>query len=366
MKNFKLDFSQGLPQEPIKKQEKKKKTKYRIFQLIVFCLLAIALFYFSADFLSQGLISNLGPFSFWQETLSFFIDKDEALAGKDSNRINILLLGVGGQGHEGPYLTDTMILLNLEPSSKKAVILSIPRDLYVPIENNWHKINFAYALGMSQKKEGGEMARSVVENVFDIPVHYWAAVDFKNFVELIDWLGGLSIDVQEGFVDYSFPGPNYSYRTVKFEPGVQLMSGERVLEYVRSRHGDGENGSDFARSRRQQQVLMALKEKIEQTNLLGIQQIWYFYNFFTSKIKTNLTLEEALELSKLISPSSDWSVKTFVLSSDNLLKADTGPGGAYILRPRKGNFEELAYLANHIFEIEKLETGDEIRELSSE
>ncbi|OQB44579.1 MAG: putative transcriptional regulator YvhJ [Parcubacteria group bacterium ADurb.Bin159] len=354
MDNIKLNFAEAVPKEEEKKQEKKK-PKRKIPFLILFCLLIVAFFCLGTIVLEQSTLDGFGHLSFWEGTLNIIFGRSGVLAGEYSDRINILLLGMGGEGHEGPYLTDTIILLSIEPSSHTVSLLSVPRDLYIPIDGGWNKINAVYALSTFQKKDGGKAICSVIEDVFDIPVKYWAAIDFNSFIELIDWFGGVTIDVKEGFIDYSFPGPNYSYRTVKFSPGLQLMDGERVLEYVRSRHGNGESGSDFNRSARQQQVLLALKEKIKQIDILDTKQIFYFYNFFTSKIKTNLTLKEATRLAKLFQDTSSWNVRTFVLSDKNLLKPAVASNGAYILRPRTGDFKELSYLAKHIFDISEEE-----------
>jgi len=353
MEEFKVNFIDGIVAEKNAKEDiaGKKISRGRwLFRLTLFFLLVVGLFSASAVSLKQSTLGNFSRLSFWEGTFRFVTGCNKILVGEHKDRINILLLGIGGPGHEGEYLTDAMILLSIKPSINTISLLSIPRDLYVPIEGSgWRKINFAYALGVSQGKSGGELASSTVEKIFDIPIHYWAVVDFNNFIELIDWFGGLRIDVPKGFTDHHFPGPNYSWRTVTFKTGPQLMDGKRVLEYVRSRHGSNGEGSDFARSKRQQQVLLALKEKIKQTNVLGPKQIWYFYNFFASKIQTNLTISEALSLAKLLSKSPDWHIQQFALNDSNLLKPVVGPKGAYILRPRTGNFDELAYLAKNIF-----------------
>ncbi len=110
------------------------------------------------------------------------IGNDKPLKGELSDRINVLILGMGGAQHEGPYLTDSIILASIKPSSHQIALLSIPRDLYVPIPKyGWQRINFANALGVARSKDGGELSSEVVSDVLNVPVHYWVRADFRNF-----------------------------------------------------------------------------------------------------------------------------------------------------------------------------------------
>jgi len=350
MENYKIDLSGNF------KDNQEEKTKRGIFhspafRFFIFCFILLFCFFSTTIILSQGTMKNIPSLAFWEGSFRYITGWDKVLSGQKQDRINILLLGMGGQGHDGEYLTDTIILVSYKPSLNSFAIFSIPRDLYVPIKGaGWQKINYAYAFGEMKKGKGGELASQTIEDVFDIPVHYWGAIDFKNFVDLIDWLGGVLINVEEGFVDSQFPGENYTYRTVVFEPGEQLMDGQRVLEYVRSRHGTNGQASDFARAKRQQQVILAIKEKLKQVDILKPAQIWYFYNFFVSKIKTNLSISDALSLSKMISKSPlEARFKTFVLSDENFLYPSKSLKGEYILLPKGGSFGEISQFIKNIF-----------------
>ncbi|MFZ5845535.1 MAG: LCP family protein, partial [Patescibacteria group bacterium] len=189
-------------------------------------------------------------------------------------RTNVLVLGIAGGTHEGADLTDTMMVLSLAKEPKKLVLISIPRDIWSDTLKD--KINSAYHYG-NEKKPGGGMilAKAIVEDVVGIPIHYGLLIDFSGFKELIDLVGGVKVKVSRSFTDPNFPisgrendpcqgDPKLAcrYETVQFTAGEELMAGERALKYVRSRHAEGEEGSDFARSRRQQEVFVALKDKL--------------------------------------------------------------------------------------------------------
>ncbi len=323
-----------------------------IFQILVF-ILVVAIFFSANTIISRdSLITNFGRLSFWEGVVRLVIGQDKILKGELTDRINILILGMGGAEHEGPYLTDTIILASIKPSTNRLALLSIPRDLYVPIPDfGWRKINTANALGMLKSGDGAILTSKVVSDVLDIPIHYWLRVDFNIFRELIDELGGIEINVEKSFVDREFPGANFSYRVVSFETGWQTMDGQRALEFARSRHGTDNEGSDFARSRRQQKILFSIKEKIEQQSLLyQPQKIWKFYNILQSNVSSNLDLSQSIKLAKLISSITETNIITRVMEAgaDGPLRAEISLGGAYILRPKTGNFKELAKIARNI------------------
>ena len=184
----------------------------------------------------------------------------ENLKGELDDRINFLLLGQGGVGHEGPYLTDTIIFASLKPSTKELAMFSIPRDFYVKIpKNGWARINSANSIGETTDYDGGGSAYTakIIEDVFDQPVHYWLRVDFDAFQKIIDDLGGVNVCVDHSFTDEYYPDENFGYEPVEFEEGCQKMNGDTALKFSRSRHGTNGEGSDFARSARQQKIILA-------------------------------------------------------------------------------------------------------------
>ncbi len=197
------------------------------------------------------------------------------LLKKTNNQVNILILGIAGGNHDGPNLSDSITLANYNFQTNSLTTIGIPRDVWSATLHD--KINSAYAYGVAKggQQDGLKLAKAAVENLINIPIHYAVVIDFEQFKELIDYVGGVDITVQKSFIDNQFPiagrendtcngDPDFKcrYETVKFERGAQHMNGEIALKFVRSRHATNEEGSDFARSRRQQLVLNALKEKM--------------------------------------------------------------------------------------------------------
>jgi len=178
-----------------------------------------------------------------------------------ASRVNILIMGLDSAdmaGREGPARTDTMILLTLDPVTRTAGMLSIPRDLWVNVPgygNN--KINTAYFLGEGYGEPGGGpgLAIKTVEKFLGIPIHFYAQIDFSAFEQFIDELGGVEVDVPEE-ISVDPIGP---HNTVVLEPGLQTLDGPTALAYARNRDTVG---NDFDRAQRQQQVIMAIRDRI--------------------------------------------------------------------------------------------------------
>ncbi|GAB4533937.1 MAG: LCP family protein [Anaerolineales bacterium] len=217
-------------------------------------------------------------------------------------RINILLLGLDYRDWEagqGPPRSDSMILVSIDPVEKTLGMLSIPRDLWVNLPNNfgYGKINTAYMLGEAYQLDGGGPAMSMqaVSNLLDMPVDYYAQVDFNTFVQFVDEIGGVKIDIPETItVDLLGDGTQKT-----LTPGVQTLSGAIALAYARARHTVG---GDFDRARRQQQVLLAVRDRILTFDLLPslIQRAPYFYYQMKEGINTNLTFDYAVKLAWLM------------------------------------------------------------------
>lgn len=281
---------------------------------------------------------------------------DKILAGEEDGRVNFLLLGMGGAGHDGAYLTDTMILASFQPKEKKIAMVSIPRDLVIPLPGyGWRKINNVNAFAEAEKRDsGGETTMAAVSEVLDIPIHYYIRADFLGFETLIDKLGGVSVYVDKSFTDYQYPTDDAKYQTLSFEEGWQKMDGKTALEFVRSRHGTNGEASDFARSRRQQKVLVSLKDKILSFGtLLNPNKIQDVYDTMKNSVNTNMEMWELLRLGRLARDVDTGKIIHQVISADpgGLLVA-ANVDGAYVLEPRAGNFSELQFLVKNIFSSE--------------
>lgn len=303
------------------------------------------------------------PEGFFSKIGHFVFAKDVSLAGERDDRINILLLGIGGEGHDGPYLSDTMMIASLKPSTGQVAMVSIPRDLQVNIrDHGLQKINHANAFGEVEKPTwGGALAAEVVESTFHIDIHYYIRVDFRAFANIVDAVGGIRVAVDRSFTDPLYPAPNFAYQTVSFTRGVQTMDGDTALAFARSRHGSNGEGSDFARSRRQQKALLAMKEKVLSastlTNPLRIKSI---LDALSTHITTNMQFGEMMELVKLSRTLATDEILTMVLdtSEQGYLQPGSGPDGAFVLAPKSGNFDSINRAIKDIFETAAAKKND--------
>jgi len=294
---------------------------------------------------------------FFEQIKHLLMNPEKEIRGEGDDRLNILLIGIGGAGHPGSYLADTIIVASLKPSSQEVAFMSIPRDLYVEIPDyGYRKINNALAFGYESDYPGGGEAllTEVVEEVIGLPIHYYARLDFEGFRKAIDDINGIDIYVDNSFTDYEYPDYNYGYQTVSFKEGWARMSGEKALQFVRSRHGNNGEGSDFARSKRQQKVLFAVKEKFLSLNtIINPASIISALDNLGNHNKTNLEIWEIVKLSKIIKDINQDNIITQVLETgaNGQLVSDITLDGAYILLPKAGDFSEIQYLAKNLFNV---------------
>jgi LCP family protein required for cell wall assembly len=257
-----------------------------------------------------------------------------ALIGGDADRINVLLLGYGGEGHDGTYLTDTIIVASIKPSTKEILLSSIPRDLYW--KDGRQKINFAYASAFEKTKDpnlAGEKAAQVVESITGLQIPYFATIDFSGFTKAVDRVGGLDIQIEKTFTDSEYPNQTFGYLSpITFQQGLEHMNGRRALEFARSRHGNNGENSDFARSKRQALIISAFKEKTRQLNLFSnTNTINDLSNILADHAHTNLDPAGLLYLSSIFRDKTGKTISQSLDPDTNLICPDTtGPLG-YIL-----------------------------------
>jgi LCP family protein required for cell wall assembly len=231
-----------------------------------------------------------------------------SLVWKGKERINILVLGIDQRaGEEGAFRTDTMLVLTLDPVSKTGGVLSIPRDLWVPIPGyGVERINAAHVFGQRDDYPGGgpALATKTVESNLGIPIHYYARIDFKAFVELVDRIGGIDIYVEEEIDDPTYPSHDpadpYGYDPLYIEPGQHHFDGEMALKYARTR---STAGSDFDRADRQQKVLKAIFKKVTRLDMLPtlVTQAPQMWHTLQDSVDTNLKLDQIIALARLAS-----------------------------------------------------------------
>ncbi|MFA6551744.1 MAG: LCP family protein, partial [Patescibacteria group bacterium] len=336
----------------------------KLFKFMAYAtaIAVIVLFAFTSRVLMSEDNSIFSPLSFLNQLKHLAQTSDNLLKGEENDRINILLLGMAGKNHDGGYLTDTIMLASIAPNSGEVAMMSVPRDLVVPIEGRgFRKINNINAFAEAEEPGSGGLATSqALSRVLDLPIDYYLRADFEGFSKIIDELGGVEVEVDNTLDDYRYPvagredDPNYDsrYEYLHVEKGTQKMNGELALKFVRSRHAAGVEGTDFARSRRQQKVLQAVKEKVLDLKILfKPRMINNILETLREHISTNLKVWELVKLWGIIKDTNADKVinKTLDNTSSGLLVDAVGADGAYILQPRTGDYTEIQYLAKNIF-----------------
>ncbi len=275
----------------------------------------------------------------------------------EENRINLLVLGVGGEGHEGPQLADSIMLVSIDGKSSQIALFSIPRDLVIQLERyGFRKINNANAFGEQDSAGwGGEFTRKALEKTFDIPIHYYVRIDFAGFAKIVDTLDGITVTVDKSFTDYKYPTLNKKYQSVSFQAGEQVMDGDTALKFVRSRHSPmNQEGSDFARSRRQKKVLLSFKNKLTSPDvLLNPGKISELLALVQNNITTNMAAWEFARFFSFLKNRDFSSIisVSFDDSPEGFLRSSISSEGAYILEPRDGTFDEIREKIHSIFSL---------------
>ncbi|OGD53710.1 hypothetical protein A3J78_02110 [Candidatus Beckwithbacteria bacterium RBG_13_35_6] len=293
-----------------------------------------------------------------------FLTADTSSLESWENRVNLLILGASGGDHSGRDLTDTMIFVSIDKTTADIVMLSIPRDIW--LDSLQAKINSAYHYGEEKKAGGGFiLAKDAVYEVFNQPIHYSLLLDFAGFAKIINLLGGIDIKVDRSFDDLKYPiagkendecngDREYKcrYEQVHFDKGVQHMDGETTLMFVRSRNAEGEEGTDFARSLRQQKVILAIKDKIFNLKfLLNPKKILEVKQALGDNFKLDrqLTEEQTTAFLSLFLRfvKNKNTIRTISLDTGNdenlgfLYSPDSKEYGQWVLIPRDKTWQEI-------------------------
>jgi polyisoprenyl-teichoic acid--peptidoglycan teichoic acid transferase len=308
----------------------------------------------SGDKLSQS-IGNLSVI----EQIKHLVGSDnKPVLGEEENRTNILILGIGGEEHEGGQLTDTIMIASIEHSTNRVGILSIPRDLVAPIPGvGWQKINAANAFGYFRNKNeigaGPNLAAETVKAITGLEMHYYIKIDFKGFVKIIDALGGIRINVPQTFSDYQYPDNNNGYAPVHFKEGWHTFNGETALKYARSRHGTAGEGSDFARAKRQQEILRSIQGRVlGVSTLLNPNKLVKLAEIVGENMETNMQIWEAIKFYEIAKKIDTSKINQIVIETGGhgLVRSEINEDGSYILRPRLGAgiFTEIQNIAQNL------------------
>ena len=276
------------------------------------------------------------------------------LNGEGDGRVNVMLIGIGGDNHPGGQLADTIIIASIDPFAKEVAMLSVPRDLYLNVPGFWStRVNAAHAIGEEQSFEeagypdgGVGLLQKTLEDTLDIPIHYYVRVDFNAFEHAVNAVGGVVLDVEKPVYDPTFA---WEWQVLDVDVGEQYFDGKRALFYARSRLTSP--GGDFDRSDRQRDLIVALKEKVlslgTYANPLKIADL---IDAVGNGVKTNLSISEILRLYEIAGEIQNDKVVSVGLSNgeDGFLSS-SNIGGASVLVPAGGNFVEIQEFVRSIF-----------------
>jgi len=289
-------------------------------------------------------------------------------------RVTAMVLGYGGTGHDGAFLTDTILLLSYDPVRKAVSMVNMPRDFYTfipyggPKIGFWSKINAAFSYVMETTNPSqlspryrytsdvnkidaaANLTKDIVEEITGIPIDYWAVLNFNGFRRFIDAIGGVSVTVETTFDDYEYPANDNpeidaSVKHIHFEAGPQHMEGERAIEYARSRKSV-QDGNDFGRSRRQMRLVQAVKDKALKPDVLF--KALNIMDALQGNVRSSFTLNEIRGLVDYFR-TNDGADKVnnllFVsqILSSNFLYDSTSYDTGYILVPQagQGNYKPI-------------------------
>lgn len=258
-------------------------------------------------------------------------------------RVTFLLMGIDQRcEEEGPTHTDSIMLLTVDPVSQSASLLSLPRDLWVSIpEVGVDRINQAFYFGEVYELPGGgpTLAIETVEGLLGVPIDYFVTVNFDAFVEVVDLIGGIVVDVEETIDDPDYPDRCYGFDPFHIEAGEQRLDGQDALKYARTR---ATFGGDVDRANRQQAVILAVLDQVVQLDMIPqlIGQAPQLWQTLQENVRTNLSLDEAMQMALLMQDIPRNRITTAVIDY-NYVYNETTPDGRQVLVPIRDDIREL-------------------------
>ncbi|MCX7928683.1 MAG: LCP family protein [Patescibacteria group bacterium] len=320
---------------------------------ILFVSTFILVLYFSFIFVQKTLVRFQIPF--YSSLFVDFLTTPPHKILSTEGRTNVLILGKGGEGHDAPELTDTIIFMSINHSDSSIVLISIPRDIWITDLRG--KINSVYMQGNDKEQGGGiYLVKSVVSGIVGEKIQYYALVDFSGFKKLIDVVGGIEVEVANSFTDNHFPIPGREndlcggdptlscrHETIKFEKGLTHMDGEMALKFARSRYAKGEEGTDFARGARQQLVIDAFIKKILTKEILfSKNKLIEIKETVLSVVQTDIPLSGLAIVARRLYDNKGIS-KSYVIPQDFLFVPNYSPkyDNLYVILPVGGNWQKV-------------------------
>jgi polyisoprenyl-teichoic acid--peptidoglycan teichoic acid transferase len=338
--------------------------KSKVFLVIIFFLLAA----FAWSIFSAG-----------SSVFTYVFSQGEPIKSTDG-RVNVLLLGLAGGNHDGALLTDSIIIASYNLNNHYVTLISVPRDLW--LDSIHQKVNAAYEIGQASKNGGNGLkyAEDKIDDILGIPIHYGVRIDFSGFEKAIDQIGGVDVEVSNTFDDYEYPitgkeddlcgyqdtfqdlnpdqakdlnvppGKTHVYidpqgkvstdsaslnfdcrfEHIHFDKGTTHMDGTTALKFVRSRHALGAEGTDFARSKRQQVVLEAFRTKaLSLQTLANPAKVSGLIGALGSSVETDIPADKVPEFYK-IGQKLD--------GTQNIVLGDLGNGKSILINPPVGQY----------------------------
>lgn len=273
------------------------------------------------------------------------------LNGEGDGRVNILLIGIGGDQHQGGDLADTVIIASIDPFNNEVAMLGVPRDLWVDIPDQWStKINAAHALGeengfsqTNYPSGGAGLLQKTIEQTLGIPIHYYARVDFDGFSQAIDAVGGIRVDVPEAICDYTIA---WQFGFSCLEAGPQDFDRNKALFYARTR---ASARGDFDRGERQRLILLALREKaLSLGTFSDPRKVFSLIDAAGQHSSTNLGLGEMKRIYEIISAIPPDKVISAGLD-DHVRTAAVGGQSAVIPKAGIGQYAAIQAYVRSIF-----------------
>ncbi len=314
---------------------------YRLRYFIMLAVIAAGLFYLGAI---RHQIDILNPFVSHDSTHALPVytpDPDYAMPAKEPNRLNILILGIEGQDDAnaaigGPLLTDSIEVFSYDKTTHKSSLISIPRDLLVTIHDQTKdKLNTAYEYGFYHSSNSLQFVKDKISEITGVYIDQIVIFDFSSFKQIIDSLGGIDVTLAVPFDEPKEWGFDFH-----LPAGLNHLDGQAALYYARSRF----SSTDFDRSKRQQQIMFAVKDKLLALHFLSDPvKSFSIITLIRSDIKTDIGVWNFSEMLDLVNQVKFDQIKKSVISTDNLVTESTD-NGAYILLPKGGTLAGIKQL----------------------
>lgn len=325
-----------------KKKAGRKKTIFRTMAFAMVAVLLITGWVFGKAWWNahKALGGGGGAVAFTKE-----IDPN-SLTGEGDGRVNILLMGKGGAGHEGGELTDSMMIASVDPINNGVVLVSLPRDLWVKPKDLWPmKINAVYSSAKDQalyknpkdtkaaEKAGIDAAEKTVEEYTGVKINYYGMVDFVAFQEAVNTVGGIDVTLDEPYADSTM---NIGRKMLSLPAGTSHLDGATALGYARSRYGAARG--DFDRGEHQQKVMVGIKDKVLSlgtfSNPLKVSQL---LDTFGNRVQTNFSMNDIMRLYDLSKNIQSQNIKSVDLATEGEAVVTTGVvGDQSVVYPKAG------------------------------